>query len=176
MFGKSKKKAETKTSNAASSLGKKSAPSVISADMNVLGSIISDSFIDIDGKVDGNVKCESVIIRENGVVKGDVVASNVQIYGYVEGLVKADSVSLYHSAHVIGTIMHASLTIEDGAFVDGKFKHTEKVASEDENAEASLLMTPHISQIQAESDEDEEDDKDDLPRERMMDNLKLISG
>ncbi len=168
MFGRSKKKTEGKTSsNSGNALGRKSPPSVISADMNVLGSIISDGFIDIDGKVDGNVKCASAIIRANGMVKGDVVADSVQIYGHVEGLVKAETVNLYHTAHVIGTIMHASLTIEDGAFVDGKFKRTDKVFV-DNDAAAALALSD-------ERDEDEAEAKDE-PEESVMDNIKLISG
>ena len=164
MFGRSKKKTEAKTSsNSGNALGRKSPPSVISADMNVLGSIISDGFIDIDGKVDGNVKCSSAIIRANGIVKGDVVADSVQIYGHVEGLVKAETVNLYHSAHVIGTIMHSSLTIEDGAFVDGKFKRTDTVFV-DSDAAAALALS------------DESDETKDEPEESVMDNIKLISG
>lgn len=165
MFGRSKKKSETKNTNASSSLAKKTAPSVISADMNVLGSIISDGFIDIDGKVDGNVKCDSVIIRSNGVVKGDVIANSVQIYGHVEGLVKATSVGLYHSAHVIGTIMHESLTIEDGAFVDGKFKRTDKITTDD----SASKVLPAL-------EKEEDEAASSAPEERLMDNLKLISG
>lgn len=171
MFGKSKKPKESKASNStAASLGKKSAPSVISADMNVLGSIISDGFIDIDGKVDGNVKCDSAIIRSNGVVKGDVVANTVQIYGHIEGLVHAGSVGLYHSAHVIGTIMHESLTIEDGAFVDGKFK---RLVRSEQPAEDEA---PMIDVTRAAANDDDEDGEAHELQERMMDNLKLISG
>jgi cytoskeletal protein CcmA (bactofilin family) len=168
MFGQSKKKTEAKTSGTSgNTLGRKSPPSVISADMNVLGSIISDGFIDIDGKVDGNIRCNSAIIRANGVVKGDVVAESVQIYGHIEGLVKADTVNLYHSAHVIGTIMHASLTIEDGAFVDGKFKRTDKVFV-DSGASATLALS--------DANEDSEDGAKNAPEESVMDNIKLISG
>ncbi len=159
MFSR-KKKNKSSTSTSSSLGGRSNAPSVISADMNILGNIISDGFVDIDGKIDGNVKCNSVIIRANGSVRGDVEAENTQIYGYVEGLVKAVSVNLYHSAHVSGSIMHESLSIEDGAFVDGKFKRTDRVFI-DEAANADAL-----------SDDDEEEDELD---EAVMDNLKLIS-
>ncbi len=164
MFGRSKKKAnESKSQSASSGVGKKSAPSVISADMNVLGSIISDGFIDIDGNVDGNVKCDSAVIRTNGSVKGDVIANDVQIYGYVEGLVKAETVSLYHTAQVTGVIMHESLTIEDGAFVDGKFKRMERNAPDE------------VIEVTREELEKEDENRDE-PAESVMDNLKLISG
>lgn len=162
MLGKSNKNNQ-KSAASTSPLGKKSAPSVISADMNVLGNIISEGFLDIDGKIEGNVKCESAVIRANGRVRGDVVADNVQIYGYIEGLVKARSVNLYSSAHVAGVIMHESLSIEDGAFVDGKFKRTDKVFIDDELSDDSR-------------DADEEDEDSDASAESVMDNIRLISG
>jgi cytoskeletal protein CcmA (bactofilin family) len=40
----------------------------------------------------------------------------------VRGLIRATSVHLYSSCRVEGVIMHQSLTVEDGAFIDAKFK------------------------------------------------------
>lgn len=111
---------------------RKIAPSVISADMNILGNIISDGFIDIDGRIEGNVRCTTVTIRPNGKVNGDVVAEQVNVYGEVVGLIKAKHVQLFAAARVEGVIMHESLSIQDGAFVDGKFKRTDKVFMDEE--------------------------------------------
>ncbi|MEJ0009310.1 MAG: polymer-forming cytoskeletal protein [Alphaproteobacteria bacterium] len=47
--------------------------------MNVLGNIISEGMLDIDGKIDGNVRCHTVSIRENGQVRGDVIAEIVYV-------------------------------------------------------------------------------------------------
>lgn len=164
MFSK-KKPAPTTNANTTGSAPRKSTPSVISADMNVLGNIISDGFLDINGRVEGNVKCDSTTIREHGQIKGDVVADTIQIYGHVEGLVKAKSVHLYASARVIGVIMHESLSIEDGAFVDGKFKRTDKVFIDDD------------ASYDAGSDFFNDDDKsDDDEEEGVLDNLKLVGA
>ena len=166
MFGRKKKTTNTDNSAPALASIKRTSPSVISSDMNVLGHIISDGHIDINGRVEGNVKCHSVTLREQGRVMGDVVADIVQIYGEVEGLVKAKDVSLFETARVTGTIMHESLSIEDGAFVDGKFKRTDRVFIEDD-ASSFILV-------------DEEDmDRFDMPddtEEGVLDNLRLISG
>lgn len=116
---------------------RKAAPSVISADMNILGNIISEGFIDIDGRVEGNIKCFSVTIRQNGRIKGDIFAETVHVYGEVKGLIKAKTVHFFSTCKVEGVIMHESLSIEDGAFVDGKFKRTDKVFIEDEEATTS---------------------------------------
>lgn len=127
-----KKNKTDKTRSAGSGLINKTTPSVISSNMNILGNIISSGFVDIDGTVEGNVKCNSTTIRVNGKIQGDVVADVVQIYGQVEGLVKAKEVHLYKTARVTGIIMHESLSIEDGAEVDGKFKRTDNVFIDDD--------------------------------------------
>lgn len=159
MFGKSKTTNTSQTANTSHTAAsvKKSPPSVISSDMNILGNIISDGFLDIDGRIEGNVKCHSTTIREHGVVKGDVVAEHIHIYGEVEGLVKATTVSLYASARVTGVIMHESLSIEDGAFVDGKFKRTDKVFIDDD-------LSDHI-----------ENESNRFEDGNVLDNLRLIS-
>ncbi len=105
-------------------------PSVIAAGMSVLGNIISDGALDIDGHIDGNVRAQTISIRDNGKIRGDVVAEVLHVYGEIEGLIKAQTVMLYAGARVTGTIMHESLTIEDGASVDGKLKRVESAHGE----------------------------------------------
>lgn len=159
MFGKSKTPPSIQHSPTPQpqSNNRKVGPSVLSSDINILGNIVSEGVLDINGRIEGNVKCENATIREQGFVKGDVVAEVVQIYGRIEGLVKAKHVVLFASAHVTGVIMHESLSIEDGAFVDGKFKRTDKVFIEDE-----MIMS--------------KDDDEPAMRENTLDNLRLISG
>ncbi len=122
---------------------KKHPPTIIAADVNLLGNIISDGTMDIDGRIEGNIRCKHVTIRKNGVIKGDVFADSVQVYGRIEGLIKAKDVNLYATCHVEGVIMHESLTIEDGAFVDGQFKRASNIdmdsASTDEDEENEVF-------------------------------------
>lgn len=120
----------TESSGGRDSLLKKSPPTIIAADVNMLGNVISEGVMDIDGRIEGNVRCKSVTIRKNGVIRGDVFADVVHVHGRIEGLIKARDAHLYASCHVEGVIMHESLTIEDGAFVDGQFKRVGKNAAQ----------------------------------------------
>lgn len=115
----SKTKATTVDNN---TTNKKGIPSIITHGTNILGNILSDVVVDIDGIVDGNVKAEQVTVRANGKIVGDVTANAVHIYGEVRGLVRASAVHIYSSARIAGVIVHKTLTVEDGAFVDAKFK------------------------------------------------------
>ena len=98
-------------------------PSIISGDMCILGNIMSDGVLDIDGRIDGNVKSEIIYVRPNGQITGDIMAGGeVHIYGSVHGVIRSPKVCIYASAHVEGTIIHTNLSIEDGAYIDSQFK------------------------------------------------------
>ncbi len=149
-------------------------PSVIASNMNVLGNIVSDGILDIDGQVDGNVRGHYVTVRPNGRIRGDLMAEEVFVHGTVDGLIKAQNVTLFASAHVRGTIMHETITIEDGAAVDGKLKRTERLAIEDMRAEsARRTMMPLTESF------DQDNANDDAPQSereiKILENLRLIS-
>jgi cytoskeletal protein CcmA (bactofilin family) len=84
------------------------------------------------------VKAEQVTVRPNGKIRGDINAQAVHVYGEVHGLIRAQSVHLYSSCHVEGVIIHHSLSVEDGAFIDGKFKRTQEKTLGDMKDEDSM--------------------------------------
>ena len=95
------------------------APSIISAALHITGNLDSASDVQIKGSIDGDVKARSVTLDESGVVKGKVMADVAHVNGTVEGQILAKTVSLAGSARVNGDILHESLSIEAGAYVDG---------------------------------------------------------
>lgn len=171
MFGRKNNKDEIRHERPAKKVV--ATPSVISADMNVLGNVISEGVLDIDGKIDGNVRCFSASIRENGKIRGDVMADTVYVHGTVEGLIKAKHVILYASARVIGTIMHESLTIEDGAFVDGKFKRTDKLFLDGDDMAPPRRLTSSAPAIEADFVNDNEEPISEEER-TVLETLRLI--
>ena len=171
MFGRSTKH---KGSESAQASRKAMEPSVVASNMNVLGNIVSDGVLDIDGQVHGNVRGHYVTVRPNGRIQGDLVAEEVFVHGTVDGLIKAQSVTLFSTATVRGTILHESLTIEDGACVDGKLKRTERIALEDMRTESVRAAVIPITDSTFDSD----NDNDQPPSEReikILENLRLIS-
>jgi cytoskeletal protein CcmA (bactofilin family) len=176
MFNWPNKSAKTPVSGSVPSRHKAGMiPSVISADMHVLGSVVSDGMLDIDGKIDGNIRCRVATIRPNGKVRGDVLADTVHIHGEIEGLIKARSVHLYAGSRVQGTIMHESLSVEDGAMIDGKFKRTDKVFSdEDDLSRPSAIGVTAATAVDFENDNDNQEpiSAEEL---KLLENLRLIS-
>jgi cytoskeletal protein CcmA (bactofilin family) len=146
MFGRLIKPPKTPRPAPKTVLGKKGmAPSVLAADLHILGNLIGDGVIDIDGKIDGNVRAHTVSIRANGCVRGDIIAEIVHVHGEVDGTIKAKSVSLHSTARVVGMVMHEALSIEDGAFVDGQCKRTDKIFVDAEGNELPALSADALA-------------------------------
>jgi len=55
--------------------------------------------------------------------KGDVVSESVTVHGRVEGSVRARKVVLARNAHVLGDIVHQSLSVEMGAVFEGQCRY-----------------------------------------------------
>lgn len=118
-------------------------PSIISSDLHIIGNVVNGGTVDIDGIIEGNVKCQTATVRKHGHIKGDVIAESVHVYGKIQGLIKARSVHFFKGCRAEGVIMHESITIEDGAFVDGRFKRTENLdLDENEGASTPIDTAP----------------------------------
>lgn len=141
---------------------RKSVPSVVSCDMHILGNIISESIIDFDGTIDGNIRCNTLVLRHNGRVNGEVHAETVQVYGKVKGLIRAKLVQLHSTCCVEGIVMHEMVSIEDGAIIDGKLKRTNK----------AMPATSHTAV--ADEEYEETDTGGEAPR--LLESLRLIAG
>jgi len=105
----------------------RSVPSIVSADLTVTGDLVSAGEIQIDGRVEGDIKCASLIIGISGAVTGEVSAQTVRMHGSVSGQVIAKSVFLASTARMVGDVTHESLAIEPGAFMEGHCRRMAEV-------------------------------------------------
>ncbi len=121
---------------------KPKAPSILSSDLVVTGSIVSEGEIQLDGVVEGDIRASVLTIGEGASVKGEVAAENVIIRGRVEGSIRARQVELAATAHVEGDVIHAALAIESGAYFDGLCKRDSDPLSE---AKSAIAATPGAS-------------------------------
>ena len=93
---------------------------VIRDDLTIIGDLLTDGHIEVDGRVIGNVNGRTVTVGENGQVEGSILAESITIFGAVVGPVQANQVRLGKSARVIGNIFHNELTVEPGAYHEGR--------------------------------------------------------
>ncbi len=105
-------------------------PSIISANVEMTGSLSSPNELHIYGAVDGNVRAADLTIFAGGSVKGDVIADNVLVHGSVDGRIHAKKVQLSAGAVVRGDIVHASLGVDTGSTFEGVSRRSENPAAE----------------------------------------------
>ena len=96
------------------------APSLIAEDITLEGSISGEAELHIDGVIRGDVRVCRLSIGETGHVEGSVTAEAVECRGRVIGAITAQQVRLHGTAHVDGDITHEQLSIEPGAFFQGR--------------------------------------------------------
>ena len=100
-------------------------PSIVSADLKIVGDLKSSGDIQIDGTVEGDIDSRTLTVGEGATVKGSIVAETVRISGNIVGQVKANAVTLAKTARVTGDITHETLTMEAGAFLEGGVRRLE---------------------------------------------------
>ncbi len=100
----------------------KAVPSIISADLSIDGNLNSGGEIQVDGVVNGDIKCKALIVGVKGSVVGEVIAQTVRMHGAVKGMIRAKSVFLASTARMSGDVEHESLAIEPGAYMEGHCK------------------------------------------------------
>lgn len=94
--------------------------SLISSDLSVTGDLVSPGDLQIDGFVEGDIRCQSLTIGPTASVTGNVIAEDVLIRGTLNGAIEARAVTLGKSAQVNGDILHETIAIEAGAVLNGR--------------------------------------------------------
>jgi cytoskeletal protein CcmA (bactofilin family) len=94
--------------------------SYIGAEVTVTGNISGSGDIHLDGSVDGDVGCNTLILGSGGRVRGNIVAEKATLGGSVDGTVNAASLTVEKSARIAGDLSYDMISIENGAQVDGR--------------------------------------------------------
>ena len=100
-------------------------PSVISAELIVKGTLISAGDVQVEGKIDGDIRAAGLVVGEKAIVVGDIYAEEAVVRGRVEGSIRARRVQLCATCHVEGNILHEAFAVESGAFFEGNCRHTD---------------------------------------------------
>ena len=119
------------------SKNKKVQHSVISSDLKIKGDLESTGDITVDGSVEGNIKCRTLILGEEPEIKSSIEADTVRICGTFSGDVKARKVVLTKTAKVTGDIYHECLEVEEGASLEGRLGRLKGDKTPSQNSKAS---------------------------------------
>lgn len=122
--------------------GAQSAPSIISADMRVSGDLKTDGDVQIDGTIDGDISSNNLTIGKSAVVNGEVAADAVRVWGKVNGRIRSKDVSLQETAEVRGDILHHSLEVVRGAYIEGMVKRDTSIGDAGVERQAPASQAP----------------------------------
>lgn len=116
-----------------------SVPSIISNDLVVRGTLISTGDVQIDGRIEGDVRAGALVIGEKAYIQGDVFAEDAIVRGTVHGGIRARKVQLCSTCRVEGNILHEALAMEAGAYFEGNCRHSDN----------PLADRPEVDQVSA---------------------------
>ena len=119
-------------------------PSIISADLKIVGDLHCAGDIQVEGRVEGDIKSETVTVGEGAQVSGSIYADTVRVSGSVTGQIEASAVTLAKSANVSGAIIHETLSIEAGAHLEGNCRRMQAAKPATVEAKVSELKPPTI--------------------------------
>lgn len=97
--------------------------SVLGADIVITGDVKAGADLHIDGRVEGDIDCASLVQGEGSEIAGAIRADSARLSGTVRGSIDAGSLTILKSARIHGDVSYDALTIEQGAQVDGRFAH-----------------------------------------------------
>jgi cytoskeletal protein CcmA (bactofilin family) len=108
----------------------KMVPSIIGEDLTIKGNVTSKGEIQVDGEVEGDIRCSSLLLGDKAKVRGGVAAEDVMVRGHIVGSITGVRITLQAPSHVEGDIFHQSLAIEQGAYFEGKSRRSDNPLAE----------------------------------------------
>jgi cytoskeletal protein CcmA (bactofilin family) len=98
---------------------------VIGADLIVTGNLESKGDVHIEGEVRGDIHAKRIVISQRARTTGTLVAEEIMIGGSAQGSIRGNSVTFQSSSRVEADVFHKSLTIEQGAYFEGRSRRSD---------------------------------------------------
>jgi cytoskeletal protein CcmA (bactofilin family) len=97
--------------------------SVLGADVSIKGDVAASADLHVDGRVEGDITCASLVQGQSSEIVGSIRADNARLSGTVRGSITAGELVILKTARIEGDVHYDAVTIEQGAEVDGRFAH-----------------------------------------------------
>lgn len=113
--------------------------SVLGADTAIKGDIAASADLHIDGKVEGDIACASLVQGETSEIAGNIRCETARLSGTIRGTVQARQLVVLKTARIFGDVHYDALTIEQGAQVDGRLSPRGAVALSEDAPVVSIV-------------------------------------
>lgn len=101
----------------------RAAASVLGTGITITGNVDASVDLHIEGRVNGDVRCETLILGESSVIVGNIQAQRVRVSGTVEGSIDTGDIAIETTGRVAGDIRYARLKVASGAVIQGSLQH-----------------------------------------------------
>ena len=108
----------------------KPSPSILSSDLTITGNVQTTGDIQIEGRVEGDIRAHLLTVGESATVKGEITADDVIVNGRVIGRLRGLKVRLTSTARVEGDVIHKTIAIESGAHFEGSVQRQDDPLSQ----------------------------------------------
>jgi len=123
--------------------------SVIDAWLRINGNLESEGEVQVDGQIQGDIRCAHLTVGRDALVNGNITADEVVVRVKVMGCIRGNRVILQDCAHVESEVFHKKLSIEEGACFEGTSRRC------DDPLNAELPVTKPASKVNGKFHENE---------------------
>jgi len=116
--------------------------SVIGPDVVVTGSVRATADLHVEGRIEGDLDCGNLVLGADATVQGMVRADSARIAGGIEGSVAIRQLVVESGARIAGDVDYESISIENGAQIDGRLRHTANLKAAPVNVIQPALGAP----------------------------------
>ena len=118
--------------------------SIIGRELRIIGSLVTCNEVVLEGSVEGDCVCGSLLIKPAGKLVGDVIAEEVLIAGSATGRILAKTVSLEGQGIVTGEVDYCDLIVERDAALEARMRRMSRDAwlTSGEEATANARLRP----------------------------------
>jgi cytoskeletal protein CcmA (bactofilin family) len=95
--------------------------SVLGADVAIKGNVEASADLHVDGVVEGDIRCTSLVQGESSRIEGGISADGARLAGTIKGTITVRELVILKTARIDGDVHYETLTIEQGANVNGRF-------------------------------------------------------
>ncbi len=95
--------------------------SVLANDLKITGDITSTGTVEVMGEIDGNLTADVLTVGQDGRISGTVRAKSLEVKGHIDGKIATQDFTMRASAQVAADITYATVVIESGAQIEGRF-------------------------------------------------------
>jgi cytoskeletal protein CcmA (bactofilin family) len=105
--------------------------SVLGADLAIKGDVTASADLHIDGHIEGDITCTTLVQGEGSIIHGAIMAQSARLSGTVLGAIKVDQLTILKSARILGDVAYNAVMIELGAHVEGQLSQGLRVTASD---------------------------------------------